>query len=50
MLDGLIARPERIAAMGAAARRAAEAVFCWERDEPRLLAAVATALGSPPPA
>ncbi|MGD1030237.1 MAG: glycosyltransferase [Opitutaceae bacterium] len=50
MLDGLIAGPERVAAMGAAARRAAEAVFCWERDEPRLLAAVATALESPPPA
>jgi glycosyltransferase involved in cell wall biosynthesis len=50
VLDGLIAGPERVAAMGAAARKAAEAVFCWERDEPRLLASVATALGNPPPA
>lgn len=47
-LDALAAAPARVAAMGAAARRAAEAVFCWEREEPRLLAAVAAALGGPP--
>jgi len=48
LLDALIANPERIAEMGASARKAAEAVFCWEKDEPRLLACVATALGKPP--
>jgi len=49
LLDSLIADPACIATMGAAARRAAETTYCWEMDEPRLLAAVATALQSPSP-
>lgn len=43
-LDELAAQPARIAAMGTAARRAAEELYCWETEEPRLLAAVAAAL------
>jgi glycosyltransferase involved in cell wall biosynthesis len=49
-LDALLADRARIAAMGRAARRAAEATYCWEREAPRLVAAVAAALQSPPPA
>jgi glycosyltransferase involved in cell wall biosynthesis len=43
-LDSLLAAPLRIAAMGAAARRAAEAIYCWEKTEPVLLGAVTGAL------
>lgn len=43
-LDGLLVAPLRIAAMGAAARRAAEAIYCWEKTEPVLLGAVTGAL------
>ncbi len=46
-LDALLERPARIAAMKAAARAAAERVFCWEREAPRLLASVARALATP---
>ena len=45
LLDELIADSGAIAAMGAAARKAAAELFCWEREKPRLLAAVALALG-----
>jgi len=48
-LDALLAdAPGRIG-MGAAARRAAEARFCWEKAAPVLLDAVARALHSPAP-
>ena len=43
-LDQLLAEPARLRAMQAAARRAAEEEFCWEREAPRLLAAVDQAL------
>lgn len=43
-LDALLADPARIAAMGAAARRAAEATYCWEKEAPQLLARVEIAL------
>jgi glycosyltransferase involved in cell wall biosynthesis len=46
-LDGLLAAPLRIVAMGAAARRAAEAIYCWEKTEPVLLGAVTGALAGP---
>jgi glycosyltransferase involved in cell wall biosynthesis len=43
-LDNLLASPHRIATMGAAARRAAEEIYCWEKTEPVLLHAVTTAV------
>lgn len=46
-LDALLADRARLRAMQVAARRAAESQFCWEREEPRLLAAVAQALSEP---
>jgi glycosyltransferase involved in cell wall biosynthesis len=49
-LDELLRDRPRLRAMQAAARRAAEAQFCWEREEPRLLAAVDEALSRPDPA
>ena len=48
-LDELIGQPGRLRACQAAARAAATAQFCWEREAPRLLAAIDTALRSPPP-
>ncbi len=48
-LDALIADPGAIAAMGRAARRAAVETLSWEREKPRLLAAVASALAAPFP-
>jgi glycosyltransferase involved in cell wall biosynthesis len=47
-LDTLLAQPTRLAAMGAAARRAAEETYCWEKEEPRLVAAVEAALRPSP--
>jgi glycosyltransferase involved in cell wall biosynthesis len=47
-LDHLLAEPARLRAMQAAARRAAEGQFCWEREAPRLLAAVDQALTTAP--
>jgi glycosyltransferase involved in cell wall biosynthesis len=44
ILDALLGDPARLRAMQQAARAAAEREFCWERESPRLLAAVATAL------
>ena len=44
-LDTLLGDPGRLAAHGAAARRAAEDLYCWEKESPRLLARVAAALG-----
>jgi len=44
ILDGLLADPARLQAMGRLARRAAEGEYCWERQEPRLLQLVAEAL------
>ncbi len=43
-LDALLADRARLSAMQATARAAAEREFCWERETPRLLAAVARAL------
>jgi glycosyltransferase involved in cell wall biosynthesis len=45
-LDRLLADPARLRTMQAAARRAAEEKFCWEREAPRLLAAVERALAA----
>lgn len=50
LLDALLADPARLAAMGAAARRAAEECYCWEKEIPRLVAAVERALKAPVPA
>jgi len=49
-LDRLLADRPRLEAMGRAARRAAETTYCWEREAPRLVAAVEAALQAPPPA
>jgi len=49
-LDALLGDPDRISAMGRAARAAAEKIFCWEKEEPVLLAAVEAALLVPAPA
>ncbi|MDP1580395.1 MAG: glycosyltransferase [Candidatus Didemnitutus sp.] len=43
-LDEVLASPARLRAMQQASRRAAEQMFCWEREEPRLIAAVNQAL------
>lgn len=48
-LDEILADPERLSAMQHAARAAAEREFCWEKDAPRLLEAVARALAGTPP-
>ena len=44
-LDELLGAPERLARAKAAALKAARDTFCWERQEPVLLAAVGQALG-----
>ena len=44
-LDQLIGDRDRLRATQAASRAAAEREFCWEQETPRLLAAVARALG-----
>ena len=49
-LDTLLGAPERCAAARQAALTAAETIFCWERQEPRLLAAVDCALDAAPAA
>ncbi|SDS64048.1 glycosyltransferase [Opitutus sp. GAS368] len=46
-LDTLLADRAQIGAMGAAARRAAETVYCWEKESPRLIARVEAALAPP---
>jgi glycosyltransferase involved in cell wall biosynthesis len=46
-LDLLIGAPDRLARAKAAALRAAEATFCWERQQPALLEGVTQALGEP---
>lgn len=46
LLDGLLADRAQLAARQAAARHLAETVYCWERERPRLLDLVATALAS----
>jgi glycosyltransferase involved in cell wall biosynthesis len=43
-LDALLGDRDQLRAMQLSARRAAEVQFCWEREEPRLLAAVTRAL------
>jgi glycosyltransferase involved in cell wall biosynthesis len=47
-LDELIGNRERLRACQAAARAAAITQFSWEHDAPRLLAAVARAISTPP--
>jgi hypothetical protein len=49
-LDALLDAPEHLARAKAAALKAARETFCWERQEPVLLAAVADALAQPPAA
>ena len=49
-LDRLLADRAALAARQAAARRLAEDVYCWEREAPRLLALVETALEKRPSA
>ncbi len=49
-LDALLSDRRRIVAMGQAARRGAAETYCWEREAPRLLAAVEGALRLPRPA
>jgi glycosyltransferase involved in cell wall biosynthesis len=49
-LDELVSDRDALAARQLAARRLAETVYCWEREEPRLLALVDEALRRPPPA
>jgi glycosyltransferase involved in cell wall biosynthesis len=46
-LDVLLADRQRLAAMGEAARKAAEDIYCWEREAPRLVAAAESALRRP---
>jgi glycosyltransferase involved in cell wall biosynthesis len=46
-LDSLIGSPDRLARAKAAALRAAEATFCWERQQPALLEGVMQALRQP---
>jgi glycosyltransferase involved in cell wall biosynthesis len=47
-LDGLLSSPDTLDQAKRAALQAAQQTFCWERQEPALLAAVAAALGSRP--
>jgi len=47
-LDGLLADPPALVRRQRAARRLAEEVYCWEREAPKLLAAVAAALAGAP--
>jgi len=46
-LDEFLGAPERLARAKAAALKAAQESFCWERQEPMLLDAVARALAQP---
>ena len=48
-LDDLIGDRARLATMQRSARLAAENIYCWEREAPRLVAIVATALAPPAP-
>jgi glycosyltransferase involved in cell wall biosynthesis len=50
VLDGMLADRALLARRQAAARRAAEAVYSWEREAPRLVALAARALAEGPPA
>ncbi len=49
LLDELIADHTGRAAMGAAARHAAEQIYCWEKEAPRLVATVEAALRAASP-
>ena len=46
-LDGLLSDPSRLSAMGRVARRAAVDTYCWEREAPKLLDAVGSAVARP---
>lgn len=48
-LDELIGDRKRLAAAQHSARTAAESTYCWEREAPRLVEIVATALARPAP-
>ena len=48
-LDEMIGDPARLAAMQLHARAAAESVYCWEKEAPRLVALVAAALATAAP-
>jgi len=43
-IDSLLSSPDRVRAMGIAARRAAEDEFCWEHESPRLVSAIDAAI------
>ncbi len=45
-LDALLSDRARLAVMGAAARRAAETTYCWEKEAPKLLARVEAVLAA----
>ena len=49
LLEALLTDAARRDAMGTAARRAAEEFYCWEKETPRLIAAVEQALHTPVP-
>lgn len=49
-LDSLLTNRERLSSMARAARVAAETIYCWEREAPRLQAAVDAALHRATPA
>ena len=49
-LDELLGNPTRLRACQLAARSAAERDYCWEKEAPKLLDAVARALATPCPA
>lgn len=46
-LDTLLADRAALAGMGAAARRAAASIYCWEQEAPRLVERVDAALAAP---
>jgi glycosyltransferase involved in cell wall biosynthesis len=48
-LDRLLGDPARLQRMQQCSRAAAERIFCWEMEAPRLLATVAQALAGPNP-
>ena len=45
-LDALLADPARLAASRQAARRAAEEIYCWEKEAPGLIRAIEAALAA----
>ncbi|MFT3867258.1 MAG: glycosyltransferase [Nibricoccus sp.] len=48
LLDALVSAPTALISMQAASRSLAESTYCWEREEPKLLALVEQALANRP--